>query len=349
MPRKLKAISKNPAKKPPVRRFNGKPMLAGFWVRVLADFIDTGLLWLVGLILSIALESVFLKMGGQAPWVGFIISAGYFTLFHSKLGGHTPGKRLLRLQVLSLDGSPLSPARAFLRYLVIGFVFYDSLFFTLLWPALSFDSRLWLGMLASSLWLSVLVGCTLMVPLHPLKRGLHDLLAGSIVLRHGSYRAAAMASLKNPSQARRAYLICGVASVLLVASATAGMRAIEKTQDMDKLERIFNRLQESGTFLDVSATLHIFNPSENKPVRSVNLRVHVPGHFDTTEDDLKAAYDEAFRTVREEMPNIKEYDKINVAMKVGYDIGIRKKFKTMFETEDLKSGERKRVGWHVGY
>jgi uncharacterized RDD family membrane protein YckC len=107
----------------------------------------------VGLALSILsvsndLQVVLLAFGGAA----FLVwSVGYFTVFWSTTG-QTPGNRLMRLRVCDDDGAVLSPRRALLRF-----------------GALVLAA---LPLLAG--FLTVLVDDR--------RRGVHDMLAGTVVV-----------------------------------------------------------------------------------------------------------------------------------------------------------------------
>src|SRR5215472_4420902 len=104
-------------------------MVAGFWIRVLADIIDMAILWAFALALSFVMESWFLKLGEDGVWFGLLISIAYFVPMQSRFGnGQSLGKRSLRIQVLDMNGQPLSLAKSFLRYLVIAFVGYIAVF-----------------------------------------------------------------------------------------------------------------------------------------------------------------------------------------------------------------------------
>ena len=75
-----------------------------------------------------------------------------------------------------MDGAYLSLPASFLRYCVIAFIFYNS------WVALAIVSTIpalnnnIFNIIDSALLFLLILGMVLLVPLHPLKRGLHDLI-----------------------------------------------------------------------------------------------------------------------------------------------------------------------------
>ena len=148
---------------------------AGFWRRLVAYSIDGVIVGVVFIVLAIVAGLAYFSgamSGDSQGWmsklanlerfgsIGIVISAlyallfiAYFTYFHC-LNGRTPGKKLLGLQVVSADGSPISFGIAFLRsvgYLVSSLLFTVPLGY--IWAA--FDKK---------------------------KQGWHDKIAGTVVI-----------------------------------------------------------------------------------------------------------------------------------------------------------------------
>ena len=141
----------------------------GFWRRAAAFAIDQTILQALAFfafcaalavlgIPAAATESLEGALGAAVA-LGGALGAGrlglgmaYFTFFHG-VSGRTPGKALLGLRVETAAGDPLTPGLAFLRW--VGYVLSGLVF------GLGF------------LWIA----------LHRRKRGWHDLLAGTVVVR----------------------------------------------------------------------------------------------------------------------------------------------------------------------
>jgi uncharacterized RDD family membrane protein YckC len=129
---------------------------AGFWRRLLAYLIDTLLLF--GVQVSLAAGVILLAPGdfraiaNLAP-VSAAMSWAYFSLMESSPLGATVGKLALGLYVTDAHGDPISFVRASARY----------------WLKIASTLLLMLG------WL--MAGFT------PRKQALHDLIAGTLVLR----------------------------------------------------------------------------------------------------------------------------------------------------------------------
>lgn len=121
---------------------------AGFWLRVAAALIDGVALTVVNVVIEVAVEgfiaSLLLQMAAAAIYsIGFWLAAD----------GQTPGKMVMSIKVVMKDGQPIDVGPAILRYL--GY----------------FPSGLLLG-----------IGY-LMIAFTSDKRGLHDYIAGTVVVR----------------------------------------------------------------------------------------------------------------------------------------------------------------------
>jgi uncharacterized RDD family membrane protein YckC len=93
-------------------------VLAGIGSRSVALLVDlllqTALLWLLGLLIIVAGD-----LGVAAVAIGsFSLLLGYPTLFEGLWRGRTPGKALLGISVVSLDGSPVRLQQALIRNVV---------------------------------------------------------------------------------------------------------------------------------------------------------------------------------------------------------------------------------------
>ena len=138
----------------PERLYPGSTVVgdpAGFWVRAMAATIDGGLLLLTGGLAAVISPGV----AGRWPFVlllTLLIAVAYYTVTVG-CWGRTVGKRLLGLRVVRADGSPATYLRSFSRC----------------WAYVQSLLPLGLGALA--------------IALSTQKRGWHDLISGTRVLR----------------------------------------------------------------------------------------------------------------------------------------------------------------------
>jgi uncharacterized RDD family membrane protein YckC len=133
--------------------------LAGFWIRFVAVLIDgvvllvaQGILFSAGWMLSGGNMGGGMALKGAVNLFGTLIGAAYGIVFHW-LWGQTLGKMALQIKVVSMDGGPLSFGQATGRYFAT--------------------------------FLSALILCIgfIMAGIRSDKRALHDLLAGTRVVR----------------------------------------------------------------------------------------------------------------------------------------------------------------------
>jgi uncharacterized RDD family membrane protein YckC len=144
---------------------------AGFWIRVLASILDTMILMVVSYILQLAVwrpllpasqvqpgmppaEALRMILGaaGIASLVNMAIGCCYEAFFVARLGA-TPGKMALGLKVVRPDGGPVDLGRAFGRYFA---KFLSAMILGIGYLMVAFDSE---------------------------KRGLHDMICGTRVIK----------------------------------------------------------------------------------------------------------------------------------------------------------------------
>ncbi len=120
---------------------------AGFWMRFLANFLD-------GLILII--PNIILATAAGDALTGFVLQVAlniaYVIGFWSAKGA-TPGKMVMGIQITTVDGEPIGSGRAILRYI---------------------------GYFVS--WITLGIGF-LIIAFNREKRGLHDYIAGTVVVK----------------------------------------------------------------------------------------------------------------------------------------------------------------------
>ena len=156
-PAKATAVAAAVAAVAPSEVVDGPP--AGFWIRFVASLIDSIVFWVVGFAVGLgtgltrraAVEEIFARVPGMAFFFLLLVSL-YYIIFH-RLWGQTIGKMLLRIRVVRVDGTPLSLGHSILRFV---------------------------GYFVSYLTLSI---GYLMAAFRADKRALHDLLAGTRVVR----------------------------------------------------------------------------------------------------------------------------------------------------------------------
>lgn len=95
---------------PPASRPAEAPILAALWPRAVAILVDFFILAMVESILLFGSNAT----AGGVLW--FVLGGVYQWYFLVQRAGQTPGKMLLRIRVVKVDGSPLKTPDALLRF-----------------------------------------------------------------------------------------------------------------------------------------------------------------------------------------------------------------------------------------
>jgi hypothetical protein len=199
------------------------------------------------------------------------------------------------------------------------------------------------------LWLIALVGCYVLLPFHPLKRGLHDLIAGSVVVYRDRFDASALAILNDSAKARRAIAIVSCVSAIVIAGGIWGFVSISKNLPMASLLRIQSKLESSGVFHGTSVMENTVSFGSGT-TRSIFVQASVAGPLGREREDLRPEYDLAFQAIRDEIKDLSKYNFLRVGLRMGYNLGIRKRYLTLFQDENpIKPGERKDGGSKTDY
>lgn len=176
---------------------------AGFWRRFVAYMIDGFIIGMISLVLMIIAGIAYIagamsgnggalmakiadpaQMASLTLWIwafSIILNIAYFTYFHGSTG-RTPGKRLLGLQVVTVEGTSLSFGIAFLRS--VGYL-VSSLVFCLGYVWIGFDKK---------------------------KQGWHDKIAGTVVIIREPQESAAGISISDSVSGSQQFSGAGEAS-----------------------------------------------------------------------------------------------------------------------------------------
>jgi uncharacterized RDD family membrane protein YckC len=121
---------------------------AGFWMRFLSAIIDTIILSIIGFAVGLIATGTGVRL-----ILGILIGITYTTGFWVATDGATPGKMAMGIKVQMANGDPIDVGPALLRYA---------------------------GYYVSAI---VLLLGYIMIAFNPTKRGLHDYIAGTVVIR----------------------------------------------------------------------------------------------------------------------------------------------------------------------
>ncbi len=99
--------------------------ISSFWKRILAMFLDSLVLGVVGMVLGLLFFDKFAQMGVWARLVGFPIAFLYFGILNSAIGnGQSLGKKIMKIRVADRDGKSISLGKSFLRTAILTIPFF---------------------------------------------------------------------------------------------------------------------------------------------------------------------------------------------------------------------------------
>ena len=226
------------------------------------------------------------------------------------------------MRVLGLDGQFLSLDRSLVRWSIMGILCYGT---AVAYALGTVAPGFLVPALASAIGgtqLALILGCVFMVPFHPLKRGFHDLLTGSIIIRKGKLPVELIQRVHNPRRDRR-LVIAGV--VVAALGTVAGLVV---------WSRLIPSSQPSARVLKEMAAMGIQNAAMvDTRLASVGQEAHaigVTGYLPTTGDGaarVPDAEDKILALVRREMP-LEGIDKIVISLRTGITLGIYSSYET---------------------
>jgi uncharacterized RDD family membrane protein YckC len=291
--------------------------LVGFWRRVGADFIDVIILGLFGALLGLVWSEEFSAMGLNGLWIGFIVSLVYYSTLHTSIsGGQTPGKRAMKIQVLNKQGESLSFGASLIRFLVLAAVLYNGLYAGLLQnlPAS------WQPAATTVVGVALIggfFGCYLLIPLHPLHQGLHDIAAGSIVVFKDRYDAAELAARDTPEAEKKAYRLLAGISVLVVLLLGGGIALmLRQFGSLADLQAMQTKLGETYDVRGVTA--NTFNGGQP----SLLVTVFEPLHSYNDPKTQQAFQQQVEQSLLHDGYDLSKYQAVQVQCQSGFSIGI---------------------------
>jgi uncharacterized RDD family membrane protein YckC len=302
--------------------------LAGFWIRLASDLIDAIVLGAIGYVIVLLFRGSVLRLGERAALIGAPVTLVYMGVLQSHIGGgRTLAKRWLGLRVLRLDGQYLSLDRSLVRWALMGVLSYGSaigLAVAGLFPRLPTEA---LGAAIFGAQVSLALGCGLLVAFHPLKRGLHDLLTGSIVIRGGKVPTELIARLHKPQRDRRFVLAAvAVALVVSIAGLNLGRKVASQVQPN---ARVANAMTEMGIGSPGVLDSMVTTPS------GTFHQIIVTGYLPTTSDGaplVQNAQDRILALVRADMP-LEGVDSIIITLRSGVNVGIYSSYESTTRRE----------------
>lgn len=287
------------------------PSFAGFSQRLGALLVDVVVLALVGFLVGMVFGDALARMGGYERLVGFAIALAYGLLNSRLTGGRTLGKYLLRIRVADLAGNPISVPRALVRQVAFSVPFFLN--------GAPIDLPLltsWLGVVLSLLVFGgVFAIVYLFVFNRKSRRSLHDLVAGTCVLRGPP---ATDGPAPPPAPVWRGHLLVLGVVALLSATAPYWSEKLAQLETFSEMMPVYQALNEQPGVV----TAHVIksNHLDGAPVFggyiTATLVLDKPGVV----DEERAR--EIGQLVLEKYPDARCHQVILVRFVYGYDMVI---------------------------
>ena len=313
-----------------------KKIIVGFWYRLLSDIIDAIILGVFGFLLVLPLKSFFYSLGESGLFIGLAITFLYTGILQSYIGkGQSIAKMLLKIQVVSIDGSFLSLSKSFFRYSIIALIFYNSWIWLSITSIFPFLNNVIFQSIFTLIIVFLFFGVTFLLAFHPLKRGIHDILAGSMVIRKNSYNIEQIEALNIKAKVKRAFIIWGIACISLI---TISITLFIKYDDTSKpllfeLTRIQQSVGEQTNFKNISATHNWQTYTNTDGIEQTTTRIVIRPFlkkdiFDD-ENGRMREIEKAVKLIAESYSKIEECNFINVQVRTGFNIGISSFYQTV--------------------
>lgn len=302
-------------------------VIAGFWRRLFALFIDLLMLGVLGMIIGALFFDPLARMGDAAKLIGFVIALVYFGLCNSRVfGGQTLAKRWLGLRVVDAQGDTLSLPRSMLRYVVLGVPFFAN--------GTTFNPQLMLSsVLGYLLALIVFGGMLSIIYLYIFNRrtrqSLHDLAVGSCVVQ----AVPETGSMAFPP-IWQGHLVVVAVLVLLALGTPAVARRLAGTTTFAGMLPLYQTLSTQPHVITAQVVRGRFyvNGTVTHAMQTA-LRLDAP----MTDDDAMAK--RIAQMVAKGDPDIASEDAVQVTLIYGYTMGIAsgwKKHGYSFRPDELK-------------
>jgi uncharacterized RDD family membrane protein YckC len=312
--------------------------VAGFWVRLLADLFDAVFLFCVGGLLSVPFHAAFIQMGERGIFVGLALSLLYTGVLQSRFGGgRTLGKKILGLKVVRPDGTLLSLDRSLVRYGLMGLLVYQGAVSYAVVAVLPFLRLEWLQTVLGGVAVALFLGCVLVVPFHPLKRGLHDLLAGTIVIRGPMPDAAFIAARMNHRR-DRGILIAMAALVALAIGVSATLMAKLPALAGSKYGPAISRELEKIDVANPVVSVVVLPHGDGSSGALVVAAGFIPRSAGGGEPAWNDRHRAIVKVIKENVPPDFAIDRVGTALRTGFNIGIYRSYETVVCIDDARTG-----------
>ena len=289
-----------------------KRAISGFWRRILALWIDSAILGLVGMLLGSIMFDFFVQIGAWGRLVGFCLALPYFSLLNSAVGkGQTIGKRIMKIEVVDRLGEHISINHSFVRYVILSLPFFLN---GLLIPSSVVMSSL--GFIIGFIVFSF-IGAIIYLYIfnRRTRQSLHDLLVGTYVVKTVPHGPVGTEPIWKP------HLVITGSWFAIVLVLLLAMPWIAQKGVFPGLLALQKKIESSGHVYTAAVSEgKNFTPTDStKPNTSF---LTIVAHWRTKPANYESAAKVIAAMAIENYQDIMTKDALVVVVSYGYDIGI---------------------------
>lgn len=301
--------------------------ISGFWRRLAAFFVDFMLLGLVGYILGLLFENIFIQIGNWGKLIGFIIAVCYFSAMNSKLfNGQTIGKKILKIKVVNFANEFIQIEKSTLRAVILNVpIFLNGIYFSeenansIIAYFLGF---VFFGGGFSIIYLYIFNRIT--------RQSLHDLIASTYVVNSNT-SSIKIEKIWN----KHFYIISVILAISIIASIL-----VSKNNTFANLSRVQAAILKESNVLNTSVssgftTSHLISNKDKK----TTTYIHIQATLKTKDIENSLLAKKLAGIAMESVSDAVNMDSIQVTLVKGYDIGIWSRwtsFRHIFKPSELK-------------
>jgi len=287
--------------------------LADFLQRVFAFLIDAVIISTVGLLITFLFKDLFLNLGDNLWYIGFIIWGVYLVLFNSNLGkGQTLGKKLLKIRIIGEKGRFLTIEQSFLRYCILGLMFFSPSIGRFLYSFGGYFQTI--AMIFNIIGFVIFLWIVVLLIFNKDKRGFHDYLAKTIVIKSKNINDINLSKSESLREVfnshKNIFLILSILSILFLVLGMSFKTTTPANLNLNN-DLVRNLGMQDDTTLSASG------------VKTRNLIFLFYLDYSIYNDQSKKSqlHDQINKSLST-YPEIKKYDNIIIKFRTGYDIGI---------------------------
>jgi uncharacterized RDD family membrane protein YckC len=245
----------------------------GCFKKSTAFFLDQIVIALIGMGLFYPFSG-FISALSVHDWLpGYLVGVLYYMVMESSLfKSASLAKMAFSMQVRTTSGNKISMPVSLLRYLLITLPFYNNAVSQSIATTVGITD-ISVGGTGFLVLVGILfVGNTLFMVLHPQKRGLHDVLTGTVVVR------ADMAAFQVQSWAKKP-VFAGLAGLVVLGIVFGNMYCKQgKDPDFADIKTLTAKIKQQSRMENISVSYRKFVVQDKITVFSID--VHIPLSFD---------------------------------------------------------------------